>query len=52
MPKESQNVDKRCTFSSLVIIYNHLYAMNDKRKATLSLFVESHITLELCAHVI
>ena len=30
--KESQNVDKRCTFSSLVSSYIHLYAMNDKSK--------------------
>ena len=35
MPKELQNVDKRCTFSSLVSSYNHLYAMNDKSKTTL-----------------
>ena len=35
MPKESQNVDKRCTFSSLVSSYNHLYAKNDKSKTTL-----------------
>ena len=34
MPKESQNVDKRCIFSSLVSNYNHLYAMNDKSKTT------------------
>ena len=34
MPKESQNVDKRCTFSSLVSSYDHLYAMNDKSKTT------------------
>ena len=35
MPKESQNVDKTCTFSTLVSNYNHSYAMNDKSKATL-----------------
>ena len=34
MPKESQNVDKRCTLSSLVSNYNHLYAMDDKSKTT------------------
>ena len=32
MPKESQNVDNRCTFLSLVSRYNNLYAMNDKNK--------------------
>ena len=32
MPKESKNVDKRCAFQSLVSSYDHLYAMNDKRK--------------------
>ena len=35
MPIESENVDKRYTFSSLVSIYNHLYAMNDNSKTTL-----------------
>ena len=35
MHKESQNVDKRCTLSSLVSSDIHLYAMNDKSKATL-----------------
>ena len=34
MPKESKNVDKRCTFSSLFSSYVHLYAMNDKSKTT------------------
>ena len=32
MPKESQNVDKRCTFSSLISSYHHLYAMNENSK--------------------
>ena len=35
MPKESQNVDKMHTFSSLVSNYNHLYAMNDESKTIL-----------------
>ena len=35
MTKELQNVDKRCTFSSLVSNYNHLYAINDNSKTTL-----------------
>ena len=38
IPKESQNVDKRCTFSSLVSMQLQpfiLYAMNDKSKTTL-----------------
>ena len=35
MAKESQNVDKRCTFSSLISSYNNLYAMNAKKKTTL-----------------
>ena len=34
VPKESQNADKMCTFSSLVSSYNHFYAMNDKSKTT------------------
>ena len=52
MPKESNNVDKRYAFSSLVSSYDHLYATNDKSKTTLvcgtincirsSLFVESY----------
>ena len=35
--KESTNVDKRCTFSSLVTCSScdHLYAMNDNSKTTL-----------------
>ena len=33
LPKES-HYDKRCTFSSLVSSYNHLYVMNDKSKTT------------------
>ena len=52
MSKESKNVDKRCTFSSLFNSYNHLYAVNDKSKTTLSLFVRPHITLELHSRVI
>ena len=32
MPKESKNADKSCTFSSLISIYDHLYAMNNKSK--------------------
>ena len=35
MPKESKNVDKRCTLSSLVSSFDHLNAMNDKSKTTL-----------------
>ena len=35
MPKESKNVDKRCTFSSLVSCYDHLDAVNDKSKTRL-----------------
>ena len=35
MPKESQNVEERCTFSSLVSSYNDLHAMNDISKTTL-----------------
>ena len=35
MPKESKDVDKRCTFSSFVSSYDLLYAMNDKSKTTL-----------------
>ena len=34
MLKESTNVDKMCTFSSLFSSYVHLYAMNDKSKVT------------------
>ena len=30
MPKAAKNVDKGCTFSSLVSRYDHLYEMNDK----------------------
>ena len=38
MPKESKNVDKRCTFSSLISSYDHLHVhpMNDKSKTTLA----------------
>ena len=36
MPKESKNVDKRCTFSSLISTYDHLYVMNDKSQLILS----------------
>ena len=35
IPKDSQNVDKSCTFSSLVSSYIRLCAMNDKSKTTL-----------------
>ena len=35
MPKESQNVDIWCTFSSLVSSYDRLYAMNNKSEVTL-----------------
>ena len=35
VPEESKNVNKSCTFSSLVSSYEHLYAMDDKRKKTL-----------------
>ena len=35
MPNESQNVDKRRTFSSLISNYNQVCAMNDKSKTTL-----------------
>ena len=43
MRKESQNIDKRCTFSSLIRNYNHLYAMNDKsmRTAPAHLIIDS-----------
>ena len=34
MHKDSMNVDKRCTFSSLVNSFDHLYAINDKHKTT------------------
>ena len=35
MPKESNNVNKSCTFSSLVSNSDHLYALNDKVKPQL-----------------
>ena len=35
MLKDSQNVDKRCTFACLASSYDHLNAMNDKSKTTL-----------------
>ena len=47
MPKESQNVEKRCTFSSLVSCYIHLYAMNDKSKTTLVCGIASYIKSHL-----
>ena len=54
MPKESQNVNKRCTFSSLVSNYNHLYAMNDKSKTTLvcatANCIRSHCLWGLISH--
>ena len=42
MAKESKNVEKRCTFSSLVSSYDHLYVMNDKSKTMLSCDMRPH----------
>ena len=35
MPKDSKNVDKRCTYLSVVSSYNHLYTMTYITKTTL-----------------
>ena len=55
MPKQSKNVDKVCTFSSLVSSYDHLYAMNNKSKTTLMCetanYIRSHCLWDLISYL-
>ena len=53
MHKEIKNTDKRCTFSSLVSSYGHLYAMNNNIKTHLyveQLIVSDHVVCGASCH--